>query len=480
MARVAGLLAVLMAAVLVGAPAVGEEATTTTGPPATTAAVPVTTGAPTGTTVAPTETTATTEPPVPPTVAVAVGRERFSPNRDGVADRVLVRVTPNGPVTLELTVRRAGVVVKTLETDLAVGAGTTTFEWWGRTDDGGHAADGTYNVRALVTAEDGATAAATTPVTVDTTPPRFGWISLTPDPLLGAGPLSLRFNLRGESERVSLRLAAQDRFGVVARRDDGLSRPPGERSVGWRPRYRSGRQLIPGLYLLQVVATDDVGNRTGSPLRRFRVHRPVGNTALSSVPGAGHRVGLSFDDCGDGTSWSRILDTLDARNVHATFFCIGASVSRYPAQARRTVRDGHTVGSHTPDHEQVTHLTGDQVFARLRRDQATWWNVARTTPSPFWRTPYGEHSSTAQAAAGRAGFRWTVFWNIDPRNWDGPSSGTITSHVLSRARAGSIVVMHTFPATAGAVNGIITGLRARGLEPSSLSELVHAAGIDRR
>jgi peptidoglycan/xylan/chitin deacetylase (PgdA/CDA1 family) len=277
---------------------------------------------------------------------------------------------------------------------------------------------------------------------------------------------------------VTLRFGAQDRFGVVDT-VDGVRRLVGDRQLGWRPAYRDGTALYPGLYLLQAVARDDVGNVTRSPLRRLRVHRPVANRVVGALPGAGGRVAITIDDCHARAPWSRMLGILRARQVHASFFCIGANVARFPDQARRAVADGHTVGSHTPDHVQVDRLSGAEVAQRLRRDQATWWAVAHTTPSPFWRPPYGERSASAEAAAGQTGFRWTMLWSVDPRDWARPGADAIVSHVLGKAHPGAVILLHVLPGTADALDRIITGLRARGLTPVSLAELFHVAGQDR-
>jgi len=476
------LIVVLLLSGLLAAPAAARTAPTTTGPGPT---IPTTT-APPGPTI-PT-TAQPTAPPTapsapapaldgtPPTVGITVNRERFSPNGDGNADRVTARITVDEAVGLTVVVRRAGTTVRTLLADNPAGPGVLRVDWLGRVDPGRRGADGAYTVRATATdlADNTSTAAAT--VVVDTTAPRFGWISVTPEPQTGTGPLTLRFSIRGEARPVTLTLGARDRFGVVARRQ-GVTRPPGVRAVGWRPTYRHGPYLYPGLFLLQVAARDDVGNVAHSPLRRFRIHRPVANRVVSSVPGAGRRVAITIDDCNDGATWSRMLAILRARRVHASFFCIGANVARFPDQARRTVADGHTVGSHTPDHAQVNQLSDAAIGQRLRQDQSTWWNVAHTTPSPFWRPPYGERGG--EAAAGRTGFRWTMLWSIDPQDWERPGADAIAAHVLTKAFAGAVILIHVLTGTADALDRIITGLRARGLEPVSLAEMAHAAGLDR-
>lgn len=414
-----------------------------------------------------------------PDLGLGLSRTRFSPNNDGTADRVQITTTATEPVTLTLTVQRRGTVLRTLAAGVALGPGTRTFDWQGRRDDGRFVGDHALTVQAEGIDSSGTTAVERATVTADTTPPRFSWLSVRPEPLSTTGPLTLRFRVLGEVEPVTLRFAAQDRNGIAAR-IDGVVRLPGERRLRWRPAYRNGTSLYPGLYLLGGTGRDDVGNLRHLPLRRHRVHRPVVNQALKALPGAGRRVAITIDDCNDGAAWSAMLRTLRARNVRATFFCIGGNVTRFPDQARRTVADGHTIGSHTPDHVRVTQVAGDAVAERLRRDQSMWWSLARTTPSPFWRPPYGERSSTAEAAAGGVGIRWTVLWSIDPQDWERPGSSAIATHVLDRARPGSIILLHVLSDTAAALDRIITGLRARGLQPVGLDELVHAAGLDRR
>ena len=98
--------------------------------------------------------------------------------------------------------------------------------------------------------------------------------------------------------------------------------------------------------------------------------------------------------------------------------------------------------------------------------------MARSTPAPFFRPPYGSYDSEVLAAAGRASFAYTVLWDIDPRDWDVNDAGTVISRVLSGAKAGSIILLHTKPHTAQALEAIIRGVRARGLQPVGLPQML--------
>lgn len=58
---------------------------------------------------------------------------------------------------------------------------------------------------------------------------------------------------------------------------------------------------------------------------------------------------LTFDD-GPSVYTPRLLDTLAANNVHATFFVVGTNVEKYPNTVKREHAEGHTVGIHCWNH----------------------------------------------------------------------------------------------------------------------------------
>ena len=69
-------------------------------------------------------------------------------------------------------------------------------------------------------------------------------------------------------------------------------------------------------------------------------------------------------------------------------------------------------------------------------------------------------------------------WDIDTIDWrptsdGGPTALEIEAKVLSRVQGGSIVLMHLGGYnTRAALPAIVDGLRAKGLEPVTLTELV--------
>jgi len=482
-----------------GPPATGGEPPATTqrppdptAPPATTATTApdlptastgddpgpaTTTGTPVGPDpgVAPTDTT--TPPDVtPPTLGLSVTHPNFSPNGDRVRDKAFFSLTATEPIVVEVTIRNSAGAHKVEQH--AFGPGRIALKWGGRIRraDGtmGRARDGAYTVKFVATDLAGNSLTKRRTIRVDTVRPTVSWRSITPDPWGATGPVSFNVTTSDPSGPLVLQPSAWDREGRI---DVGSSvtRPRGPTSISWRPDH-GGSVLLPGNYFGVVQATDDAGNRATSPFSAFRVDRSVTSVVVRRVEGAGSRVAVTFDDCNDGAAWRSILSTLRAYNVRATFFCPGDQVYAHPAEARSTVAAGHAIGSHSNGHAQLTRLSYSDIVGRLRIDKTAWWSVAGATPTPYFRPPYGSYDSTVLTAAGAEGFRYTVIWDVDPSDYRNPGASAIASRVLGPARPGSIILLHVQGQTAAALPVILSGLRARGLQQSTLPELFHAAG----
>jgi len=316
-----------------------------------------------------------------PAVAVAVARSPISPNGDGVRERTWVAVTVDSASTLTVSVQdRRGTVVAPLASARPVEPGRVDFVWNGR-GTGGRLADGAYTVRARAVAAAGAGQAEAT-VVLDTARPRVTWRGRWGQRVFGGLlPLSLAVADRGSST-VGLQTVLHDQTGRLL---SGFSYPPhptGSLRVGWHP--RGG--LESGAYRVQVAVTDEAGNTRTTRPRPFLVERQARPRAVAHVDGVGRRVALTFDDCGSPSSWASILGTLRAFRVKAAFFCPGIYVLAAPAVARRTLRDGHTIGSHGWDHANFEHLSYGDAHRRLVSDREAWWHLAKASPTPLFLT----------------------------------------------------------------------------------------------
>ncbi len=399
-------------------------------------------------------------------VRAQVAPAAFDPDATPRANRATVTVSAQTPGTLQVDVVTAGgILVAALLAPTSVAAGQgQTLEW-----DGVGVPDGHYAVRARLVDPAGVASEALTPVTRDGSDPVVQ--SRAPLPATtGRGPVRVRATATDLSGVSAMRLVVESQLGVEIGRVPLPVPVAGATELAWDLRI-GGRLLLPGAYRLRVAAADAVGRSGLGEAQLLRVQRDVPSTQVHRMPAAGAKVALTFDDCLDTGPWLRLLTALRRAGVKGTFFCNGVNVRSNPTAARRTVAEGHTIGSHTWAHPWMTKTGAAEQRSQIRGDREIWWSVARASPAPFFRPPYGDVDQGVRNAAGAEGMAWTVMWDVDPSDYLKPPVGVLVDRVVSKARPGSIIVLHVEANTAAAVPGMVRGLRARGLEPVSLDEL---------
>ncbi|MCW6509100.1 polysaccharide deacetylase family protein [Lichenifustis flavocetrariae] len=109
---------------------------------------------------------------------------------------------------------------------------------------------------------------------------------------------------------------------------------------------------------------------------------------------ADHEVVLTFDDGPVRATTPRVLAALAKECVHATFFLIGRNAAAEPSLVRQELAEGHTVGSHSFSHPDITLRGLTDAAARADIDQGiravnkAGYGSDDTTPRvPFFRYP---------------------------------------------------------------------------------------------
>ncbi|MGY6561101.1 MAG: polysaccharide deacetylase family protein [Luteibaculaceae bacterium] len=94
-------------------------------------------------------------------------------------------------------------------------------------------------------------------------------------------------------------------------------------------------------------------------------------------------VALTFDDGPIPHVTPFVLDTLNAYDIKATFFCIGKNVAENKAVYERILAEGHTVGNHT-NH----HCNGWKVSLQQYKNEVL--EAKSLIQSSLFRPPYGK------------------------------------------------------------------------------------------
>lgn len=216
---------------------------------------------------------------------------------------------------------------------------------------------------------------------------------------------------------------------------------------------------------------------TPRPSPRSAQTRP--NHVISRVPTTRKVVALTYDD-GPFPQWTpRFLDVLKRKGVRGTFYVCGNMVASHPSIARRTVEEGHELGNHTWNHPSLNRISADAVRSQLNRTNQIIQQHNGGIPVATMRPPYGARNASVDEICRQLGLT-VILWDVDTNDWRRRTAQQITETVLNQVRPGSIVLFHDrLQGSLDAQAPIIDGLRARGYEFVTVSELLAIGAAER-
>jgi peptidoglycan/xylan/chitin deacetylase (PgdA/CDA1 family) len=200
---------------------------------------------------------------------------------------------------------------------------------------------------------------------------------------------------------------------------------------------------------------------------------PKGASFRSTGPGHRRVVALTFDD-GPSIYTSEVLGILRHFKIHATFFLIGQQVGPNAGLVREELADGNAIGDHTWTHANVSG-GGSFAYSQLASTRAAIRRASGYYTPCVFRAPYGAVGGGLFPVARSLGML-TIQWDVDPRDWARPGTGSIYSTIVGQARPESIILMHDGGGprnqTVAALPSIIRTLRSRGYRFETVPELL--------
>ena len=173
---------------------------------------------------------------------------------------------------------------------------------------------------------------------------------------------------------------------------------------------------------------------------------------------------LTFDD-GPMRAYTRpVLKALAAHCTKATFFMVGRMAAADPAMVKEVASAGHTIGSHTWSHQNLTPLGLIKGRHEFELGMSAVSKAAGAPIAPFFRFPFlsdsrlvREHAKTRDVA--------TFFIDIDSKDFRTRDPKAVLNRVmieLERQGRGIILMHDIQPSTARAIDDLLAALYDEG------------------
>ena len=184
-------------------------------------------------------------------------------------------------------------------------------------------------------------------------------------------------------------------------------------------------------------------------------------------------VALTFDDGPKAETTSVLLDGLNRRGIHATFFVIGENVAGNEDLLLRMDREGHQIGLHTFHHRSLAQVSGADFYAEVDELRRALSGLLGREDFML-RPPYGMITPSNRARAGAP----IILWSVDPEDWSDRDSDRQTAAILDHVADGSIILLHDiYAASVETALRVADELMARGYKFVTVEELFALRGM---
>lgn len=206
------------------------------------------------------------------------------------------------------------------------------------------------------------------------------------------------------------------------------------------------------------TTTPDVEEKTTPP--QEKVEHPASVTTTKVVY-------LTFDD-GPSKYTDTIVDLLQEKGIHATFFMIGSQLTEHEDSVKRTIELGNYVGLHSMSHSKKKLYDSGKTAPFLKEYQQEQELVNQITGTTPWliRAPYGSKpgvNAEIRDSLAEANFKmWD--WTVDSKDWNyaGKPDKIIQEIKRQVHRDTEVILMHEKSQTIQALPDIIDYLQKKG------------------
>lgn len=165
-----------------------------------------------------------------------------------------------------------------------------------------------------------------------------------------------------------------------------------------------------------------------------RILRSFFPSLVWEMPKDEKKIFLTFDDGPHPIITPKIIDLLRRYDAKATFFCIGRNVEANKEIFNMILKEGHSVGNHTYNHDRGWRTaTKDYIESVERANEHINSNLFRP---PHGRIKYSQIRALQQKYK-------IITWTVISYDWDKSiTSDDCFNNIIRNADSGSIIVFH--------------------------------------
>lgn len=165
-----------------------------------------------------------------------------------------------------------------------------------------------------------------------------------------------------------------------------------------------------------------------------------------------------------------ILKILNDFGVKATFFFDGSWVKKNPDLAQEIKDAGHEIGNHAYSHPNLQQRSEAETMVELKKTNDVIKATLGITPKWF-APPSGSFNQVTVQVAEELNMK-TILWTVDTVDWRKPQTEEMVKRIVKNVDNGSMVLMHPTKPVAEGLDAMITGIKAKGYQLGTVSDLM--------
>lgn len=234
----------------------------------------------------------------------------------------------------------------------------------------------------------------------------------------------------------------------------------------------------------ETKATESSSPDTSNEVSREEIVKTYLSKNIYSRGPRQNKVALTIDDGWNIEIAKDALEILERHNIQATLFPVGVIVERNPSIWKKAIADGNELGNHSYTHPFLYEIDKKRIEIEIKKwqevtDKALGYRYKTVWFRPPWMRGFegGEVNETYYETIEKNGLKvalWSLgtYWGIYKDKGLGVSPEEVSNYIIKNTRGGEIILLHFIKPDIDALSLIIEGLKQKGFEFVTLSELL--------